>query len=126
MPSNLLGTKTLTSKCTKIMFTHIKSHLPDIMKEIKEKISEIDERLVALGPPMPSETRDKQHLLWNMVTEFITLFKNTLTGKQDKGVKVTTKEMKGGAKIKEFFETFATASEKEVTKYSDVEIERAI
>ncbi len=31
MPSNLLGCHTLTSKCTKIMFTHIKTHLPDIM-----------------------------------------------------------------------------------------------
>ena len=31
MPSNLLGAKTLTTRCTKIMFTHIKTHLPDIM-----------------------------------------------------------------------------------------------
>jgi len=63
------------------MFTHIKSHLPDIMKEIKEKISELDQRLNNLGPPMPSETREKQALLWNMVTQFITEFKNTLGGK---------------------------------------------
>lgn len=83
MPSNCLGTQTLTSKCTKIMFTHIKTHLPDIMKEIKDKVGDIEERLVNLGPPMPSETRDKQQLLWNMVTEFITDFKNTLGGKQD-------------------------------------------
>lgn len=104
MPSNLLGAHTLTNKCTKIMFTHIKTHLPDIMREIKDKIVEIEERLVNLGPPMPSSTRDKQHLLWNMVTEFINDFKNMLSGKQDSKAKASVKEMKGGAKIKEFFE----------------------
>lgn len=55
MPSNLLGTQVLTQKCTKIMFTHIKSHLPDIIKEIKDKMGDIESRLVNLGPPMPSE-----------------------------------------------------------------------
>jgi len=83
MPSNSLGTSTLTSKCTKIMFTHIKSHLPDIMKEIKDKITDIESRLLNLGPPMPSEARDKTHLLWNMVTEFINEFNNLMSGKQD-------------------------------------------
>lgn len=67
MPSNTLGTQTLTSKCTKIMFTHIKSHLPEIMREIKDKIVDIELWLNNLGPPMPSEAKDKSHLLWGMV-----------------------------------------------------------
>lgn len=87
------------------MFTHIKSHLPDIMKEIKDKIADIESRLVNLGPPMPSEARDKTHLLWNMVTEFINEFNDVMTGKQDsKKQQSSSKEIKGGAKIKEFFE----------------------
>ena len=76
-----MGTANLTSKCSKIMFTHIKSHLPDIIKEIKDKIGDIEARLVNLGPPMPSEARDKAHLLWNMITEFIKQFKDALSGK---------------------------------------------
>jgi len=82
MPQNTLGTANLTQKCSKIMFTHIKSHLPDIIKEIREKIAEIEARLVNLGPPMPSNSKDKAHLLWNMITEFMKQFKDTLGGKQ--------------------------------------------
>jgi hypothetical protein len=104
MPSNCLGTSTLTAKCTKIMFTHIKSHLPDIIKEIKDKIQDIESRLVNLGPPMPSEAKDKSHLLWNMITEFIKQFKDTLGGKQDNRGSEISRDLKGGAKIKEFFE----------------------
>lgn len=86
------------------MFTHIKSHLPEIMKEIKDKIQDIEGRLINLGPPMPSETKDKTHLLWNMITEFINEFKDTLGGKQDQKSWEVSKEIRGGAKIKEFFE----------------------
>ena len=129
MPSNMLGCQVLTSKCTKIMFTHIKSHLPDSMEEIKEKINEIDQRLINLGPPMPSETRDKQHLLWNMVTEFIDNFKATLGGKQEERGTVS-KEIKGGAKIKEFFERlyleYIQRGFYATKDYSDMDIEKAI
>ena len=39
MPANSIGTDTLTHKLTKVLFTHIKHNLPEITKEIKEKIS---------------------------------------------------------------------------------------
>lgn len=86
------------------MFTHIKSHLPDIIKEIKDKMLDIESWLVNLGPPMPSEPRDKAHLLWNMITEFIRQFKDTLSGKQQHTTQEVTKEIKGGAKLKMYFE----------------------
>ena len=129
LPQNMLGTTSLTSKCTKIMFTHIKTHLPDIQREIKEKVQELEERLQGLGPPMPSSTRDKQHLLWNMVTEFINEFKNSINGKQDRKVKVTEKEIRGGAKIKSFFEELLrdySHGYKATQDYTDQDIERAI
>ena len=53
MPQNMLGTDLLTSKLTKVMFTHIKHNLPEITKEIKEKLREVEERLRDLGPPLP-------------------------------------------------------------------------
>jgi hypothetical protein len=53
MPPNMLGTDILTQKLTKVMFTHIKHNLPEITKEIKEKLREVEERLRDLGPPLP-------------------------------------------------------------------------
>jgi vacuolar protein sorting-associated protein 1 len=71
MPQNLLGIGNLTTKLTKILFTHIKHSLPEIMKEIRDKMKETENDLRDLGPPMPSQTTEKMQLLWNMITEFI-------------------------------------------------------
>jgi len=43
----------LTNKLTKILFTHIKHNLPEIMKEIRSKMKECEDDLRDLGPPMP-------------------------------------------------------------------------
>jgi hypothetical protein len=53
MPQNLLGIGNLTNKLTKILFTHIKHSLPEIMKEIRDKIKETEDDLKDLGPTMP-------------------------------------------------------------------------
>lgn len=71
MPQSLLGVGNLTTKLTKILFTHIKHSLPDIMKEIRDKQKETEDDLRDLGPPMPSEAPEKMQLLWNMITDFI-------------------------------------------------------
>lgn len=54
MDQSFLGVGNLTSKLTKILFTHIKHSLPEIMKEIKLKIRETEDYLRDLGAPMPS------------------------------------------------------------------------
>ena len=106
MPQSLLGIGNLTSKLTRILFTHIKHSLPDIMKEIREKQKECEDDLRDLGAPMPSQDNEKMQLLWNMITDFIQTYKNTISGKYDnkrysnqvgagKGF-----ELSGGAKIK--------------------------
>ena len=115
------------------MFTHIKHNLPEITKEIKEKAKEVEERLKDLGPPMPIEGTEKMHLLWNMITDFVTIYKNTITGKFDSKRYATNnpsgkKELSGGAKIKlhfyglykQFVNFNATA------EYTDMDIEKAI
>jgi hypothetical protein len=83
MPPGLLGTEVLVSKLTKVMFTHIKHNLPEIAKEIKEKAKEIEERLRDLGPPLPQGDTDKMQLMWNMITDVVTIYKNTISGKFD-------------------------------------------
>jgi hypothetical protein len=55
MPQGLLGIHNLTTKLTKILFTHIKHCLPEITNEIRSKIKETEDDLKDLGPPMPSE-----------------------------------------------------------------------
>jgi len=56
MPATSLGTEQLTSKLTKVLFTHIKHNLPEITKEIKDKQRDIEDRLRDLGPPLPVES----------------------------------------------------------------------
>lgn len=56
MPQNLLGVANLTNKLSKILFTHIKHNLPEIMNEIKTKCKETEDDLKDLGPPMPFES----------------------------------------------------------------------
>jgi len=108
MPPGTLGTDILTSKLTKVLFTHIKHNLPEITKEIRDKIRDIEDRLRDLGPPLPMEGTEKMHLLWNMITDFITIYKNTITGKFDSKrysgqINTGKKEISGGAKIKLHF-----------------------
>jgi replication fork clamp-binding protein CrfC len=40
MPAGFLGCDILTAKLTKILFTHIKHNLPDIIREIRDKLKE--------------------------------------------------------------------------------------
>jgi len=53
------------------------------MKEIKVKIKETEDDLKDLGPEMPAESSEKQQVLWNMITEFIQSYKNTISGRYD-------------------------------------------
>jgi len=108
MPPGVLGTDILTAKLTKVLFTHIKHNLPEITKEIRDKMKDIEERLRDLGPPLPSDGSEKMHLLWNMITDFVTIYKNTITGKFDSRRNQSQnntgkKEISGGAKIKIHF-----------------------
>jgi len=54
MPKGMLGCGVLTTKLSKILFTHIKHNLPEIIKEIRTKLAEIEDELRDLGPPMPT------------------------------------------------------------------------
>jgi hypothetical protein len=89
------------------MYTHIKHNLPEITKEIKDKAREVEERLRDLGPPLPVDGSEKMHLMWNMINDFVTIYKNTITGRFDSKRYSSNpsgkKELSGGAKIKLHF-----------------------
>lgn len=50
IPTGFLGTDYLTVKLTKVLFSHIRTLLPEILKEILTKMKYVDERLRELGP----------------------------------------------------------------------------
>jgi len=107
MPQGLLGSGHLIKKLGKILFTHIKHTLPEITNEIKVKIKETEDDLKDLGPTMPLGDTEKMQLLWNMITDFIQTYKNTISGRYDNKRVMNTQsgraELSGGAKIKMSF-----------------------
>ena len=130
MPQELLGTANLTQRLTKVLFTHIKNYLPEIVKEINLIKKEVEDDLKNLGTPLPSADHEKMQLLWNMVTEFCDSFKNTISGRLMKKFSKKDKSMSGGARIKQFYsqlyEEFDDKSFSVTGEYSDPDIERAI
>jgi len=129
LPPGHVGTEALTQKLTKVLFSHIRSTLPEIAKEIQNKIKECEERLRDLGEPLPSSQKEKMQLLWNMITDFTENFKNNIRGKYDpkRNTKVSG-EISGGAKIKLMFqELYSDFLEKKPTQnMSDDHINKAI
>lgn len=111
------------------MFTHIKSILPEIQKEIKEKIKHVEDRLKDLGPALPSKRNEKIHLLWNMITDFCSIFRNTISGKYDPRQGRSRDTIQGGAKIKNYYYKLFreyTGKFSATSDYADFDIEKAI
>lgn len=104
MNQNVLGAGNLIKKLGKILFTHIKHSLPEITNEIKSKMKETEDDLKDLGPTMPLDETQKMQLLWNMITDFIQTYKNTISGRYDsKRIQSNQggkSDISGGAKLK--------------------------
>jgi GTPase SAR1 family protein len=129
LPPGIVGTEALTQKLSKVLFGHIRSTLPEISKEIQNKIRECEERLRDLGDPLPSTGKEKMQLLWNMITDYTENFKNNIRGKYDpkRNTKVSG-ELSGGAKIKLMYQDlFSEFLDKRATEHmSDDHINKAI
>eukprot|EP00742_Colponemidia_sp_Colp-10_P002968 GILJ01003167.1.p1 GENE.GILJ01003167.1~~GILJ01003167.1.p1 ORF type:complete len:757 (-),score=123.34 GILJ01003167.1:152-2422(-) len=127
LPPGSVGTKNLTKKLTQILYKHIKSFLPEILRELLVKLREAEERLKDLGEPVPGDVKDKVHMLWSLVTDFGEIFKNTIRGKYDRRLNLSgSKELQGGARIRQIFNNLLQEYEKATTDYSDHDIEYAI
>jgi len=102
MPPGYLGTDVLVSKLTKILFKQIKNFLPEIIKEINNKIKECEEAIQLLGQPLPIDNSGKLNLLWNMLSEYCDTYKNVLKGKYDMKKHNYIKD-EGGYKVKALY-----------------------
>jgi dynamin 1-like protein len=107
MPPGYLGTETLVSKLTKILFKQIKNFLPEIIKEINLKIKECEEGIQLLGQPLPIDNTGKLNLLWNMMSEYCETYKNVLKGKYDMKRHSYIKD-EGGYKVKAMYKDLLT------------------
>jgi len=131
MPPGYLGIETLTQKLTKILFHHIRAYLPEILKEINTKIKDCEERLKDLGTSLPSTTKDKIQLLWQLVTKFTENFKNALSGRYDAKLEsVIELDVSGAAHIKamfsELYGNYVSSDYKATEDYTDRDIDKAI
>ena len=86
-----------------------------------------------LGPPMPGGGPEKMQVLWNMITDLIQTYKNTISGKFDSkkimGAGACGKqELSGGAKIKMGFYGLYKELDgyKACSEYNDLHIQKAI
>jgi GTP-binding protein EngB required for normal cell division len=130
LPKDCYGTDSLVHKLSRIMYAHIRTSLPDIMKEIEEKLKSIDERLKDLGPSLPTTEGQKVQMLWAMINDFNNSFGNRITGKLDIKSMKQKMTLTGGAKIKaSFFELYKDCGSPEYRvsdNFTDKDIERAI
>lgn len=83
-----------------------------------------------MGPPLPKESKERMHLIFNMITEYSEQFKNSITGKYDSMRSQQVTELSGGAMIKmmfnDLFEDFVQKGYKATKDYNDKDIDRAI
>ncbi|EEA07619.1 dynamin family protein [Cryptosporidium muris RN66] len=128
----LLGTKNLVTKLTKVLFRHIKTFLPDIKREINGRIRAISLRIEEFGQGVPIESGDRAQLMWAMITDYCEMIKSTIRGKYDKRLQTYfdghTDHITSGSQIRVIFnELLDDYSEKDVTsELSDYDIDSAI
>ena len=118
MDPKFLGTKALTNKLSTCLFNHIRNLLPAIIKEIKDKLKECEDRLKDLGPSLPIEQKDKMQLIWTMITDFTENFKNTIKGRYDPRRTNIHSELSGGAVIKMMVRFFRQKMQSNILIYS--------
>ncbi|KAH8582171.1 dynamin-related DRPB, partial [Cryptosporidium sp. chipmunk genotype I] len=129
----LVGTKNLVSKLTKVLFKHIRTFLPDIRREINARIRTLTSRLDEFGQSVPLESSDRTQLMWAMITDYCEMIKNTIRGKYDKRLQTYFDHggdggMSSGAQIRVIFnELLDEYTENDVTsELTDYDIDAAI
>lgn len=86
LPKQHLGTESLITKLTTVMYSHIRRVMPSIVQEIDQKIFECRTQLEDLGTPLPVDSREKLLLLWKLVSRFTDSYKVSITGEYDTSI----------------------------------------
>ena len=81
LPSDLLGTRSLVDRVSKVLFEMIKTALPKIKGEIVERKQKAKEQIEAYGEEMPETDEKKQEAIFKMIRSFQESFDQEITGK---------------------------------------------
>lgn len=130
LPKGYFGIESLVLKLSHILYAHIRSSLPEIIKEISEKLKSSQKRLSELGNPMPETELEKTHLLMKLSNSFILAFKSQISGKIDIRNLRQNSELFGGARIKlafyNLFQEFSSSDYRVSENFLDKDIENAL
>jgi len=77
---DFVGTKNLVRKLTTVMYDHIKTVLPEILKEINHKIKHCEDNIKKLGDPIPEDNKEKLDAIWRDISAFYDKFKSNIKG----------------------------------------------
>merc|ERR1719395_144483 len=121
LPPGLTGTITLVDKLTLVLCHHIRQLLPQIKREVSERVRKVEERLEELGTGVPEGAADRVQMMWTMISAYSDMFSNTIRGKYDKRLTLFMQETKetqsGGAKVRAVFNNFLTMYDKRLTLF---------
>jgi replication fork clamp-binding protein CrfC len=81
LPSELLGTRSLIDRMSKILFDMIKNSLPRIKSEIIERKRKAKEQLEILGEDFPDSEEKKLEMVFKLVRSFKETYDQEITGK---------------------------------------------
>lgn len=76
-----VGTRSLVNRLSMILSKNIQNSLPDITRELRDKIESYEQEHRQLGTPLPDNGSEKIQLILNMVTEFCNAYSNSIKGK---------------------------------------------
>ncbi len=108
----------------------IKKSLPEIVKQIERKLEELRGELDAMGSPPPSSSREKSNFLMNLISDFATDYRNTLSGKYVANSQSQSETIGRGAlikgKFKNLFIDFTSSKFKCSQEYDDQHIKNSL
>ena len=84
LDQRLAGTKNLVNRLSVVLAKNIQSSLPNIQKELKEKIDEFEEQLRDLGTPLPDSKEERLQTVLNLVNEFCSAYSTSVRGRYTK------------------------------------------
>ena len=99
MYDDVLGTKSLVNRLSKILGTNINESLPDITKEIRAKIEVYEKKLDQLGHPLPENDKEKESLIQRDVNRFVEGYISAVKGKYSR-VNTNDKDQPIGVQIR--------------------------
>eukprot|EP00921_Rhytidocystis_pertsovi_P003594 GHVQ01006237.1.p1 GENE.GHVQ01006237.1~~GHVQ01006237.1.p1 ORF type:complete len:721 (-),score=100.59 GHVQ01006237.1:199-2361(-) len=126
----LLGVRCLIDKLTTVLFGHIRAFLPEIKREINNKLRSVEGRISELGEGVPEQPSQMALLLWRLIKDYCDMFKNTIRGKYDKRLEsyFEDEDITEGGHIQTIFsEVLEEYVDKDIThELTDYDIDLAI